>query len=314
MSVAPAVQPSGVLRRLFRFLLKMWGVTVIVVLLGWVGLMLFITNHFLHPAPIRVGTPPNELRNVLETVSFPSAADNLPLKGWFLPASGTPKGVVILCHGRDDNRAGMLPHARYLSDAGFSCLLFDFRCCGDSDGDTTTIGWKETDDVIGAVQYLKSRADTKDLPIGAFGVSMGGASVLQAAAKCPDIKVVGADCSYAVLPSAIDQRFRAFLGPAHPVFSGPIRFWGERALNMNADTVSPEKAATQFGNRPLLLIHGTWDITILPEDSERIYAAATGPKELWLVPKAFHAHAFSVDPAGYEQRVRAHFAKLATKL
>lgn len=311
MSVIPAAQPPNLMRRVVRFTLRLWAATTVVVCLLWVGLTLFITNHFLHPAPIPVGAPPTNLKASVENITFPSAAaDKLSLKGWLIPASGKPKGIIILCHGRDDNRVGMLTHARYLREAGFSCLLFDFRCCGDSDGDTTTIGWKETDDVIGAVQYLKSRPDTKDLPIGAFGVSMGGASVVQAAAKCPDIKVVGADCPYAVLTSAIDQRFRAFLGPLHPILSSPIRFWGEQALKMNADTVSPEKAAAHLGNRPLLLIHGTWDITILPEDSKRIYAAASGPKELWLVPQAFHARAFGVDPDGYRQHVLALFAKL----
>jgi len=74
------------------------------------------------------------------------------------------------------------------------------------------------------------------------------------------------------------------------------------------DEVSPEKAvaARPF---PALLICGTRDHRIPCRHAERIYKAANGPKELWIVNGAGHAAALGHSPAEYEARVIGFFAK-----
>jgi len=52
-----------------------------------------------------------------ETVSFTSQ-DGIPLKAWWLPANGTPRGAVIIAHGIDHTRQVMLPRATFLVHAG----------------------------------------------------------------------------------------------------------------------------------------------------------------------------------------------------
>jgi hypothetical protein len=47
-----------------------------------------------------------------ETVSFDSK-DGIPLKAWWLPSSGTPRGAVIVAHGIDHTRQVMLPRAAF---------------------------------------------------------------------------------------------------------------------------------------------------------------------------------------------------------
>jgi fermentation-respiration switch protein FrsA (DUF1100 family) len=70
----------------------------------------------------------------------------------------------------------------------------------------------------------------------------------------------------------------------------------------NPDDVSPVKAvaARAFS---VLLICGTRDHTIPCRHAERIYAAASGAKELWVVNGAEHASALGLAPVDYEQRV-----------
>ena len=48
-----------------------------------------------------------------ETVSLTSQ-DGIPLKAWWLPAKGTPRGAVIIAHGIDHTRQVMLPRATFL--------------------------------------------------------------------------------------------------------------------------------------------------------------------------------------------------------
>jgi uncharacterized protein len=58
-----------------------------------------------------------------------------------------------------------------------------------------------------------------------------------------------------------------------------------------------------------MLICGTEDHRIPCRHAERIYRAASGPKELWVVTGAGHAGAFGHARAEYERRVIAFFEK-----
>ena len=50
---------------------------------------------------------------------------------------------------------------------------------------------------------------------------------------------------------------------------------------------------------------GASDTRVLPEDTRRLYDAARGPKDLWLVPGADHEDLQAVAPREYESRVLA---------
>jgi fermentation-respiration switch protein FrsA (DUF1100 family) len=78
-----------------------------------------------------------------------------------------------------------------------------------------------------------------------------------------------------------------------------------KAGGFNPGDVSPEKAVA-VRPFPVFLICGTSDHTIPCRHAERIYRAATGPKELWIVDGAQHASAIGRNPVEYEIRV-IHF-------
>ena len=54
-----------------------------------------------------------------------------------------------------------------------------------------------------------------------------------------------------------------------------------------------------------LLIYGMLDKTCNPEGSVRLYEAAEGPKELWLLEGAGHCDAYFADRKAYFERVAA---------
>ncbi|GAB4462723.1 MAG: alpha/beta hydrolase [Armatimonadaceae bacterium] len=281
-------------------------------MVGWAGLTGGITYSFLHPPPTPLSAVLDDALAEREAVTFSSAnSDQIRLSGWLVPASGSPRkasqGVIILAHGRSENRTQMLPHARYLSQAGFTCLLFDFRGWGESERAVSTVGWNETEDVLGAIAYLRQRPDTRNLPIGALGVSMGGAAVLRAAAESGEIRAVVTDCAYATLTRAIQQRFRAVLGPLHYVFSVPVQLWGRALSGVDSERVSPLEAVRPLNNCSLLFIHSQQDRTILLEDSRLLYDAAPEPKDSWWVAGVAHTHAYGKFPDEYAHRVIRHF-------
>ncbi len=92
----------------------------------------------------------------------------------------------------DDRDVDFLPVTKALHDAGFHVLLFDLRLHGESGKSRhlVTFGPIEARDFIGAVNYLRSRADVDGQRIGALGISMGGSIALHGAPDCQPIKAL----------------------------------------------------------------------------------------------------------------------------
>lgn len=65
----------------------------------------------------------------------------------------------------------MLPQARYLHDAGYDLLLFDWRALGASDGSFTSYGYYEKRDLKAALDYAAQHGNGK---IGVVGFHWGG--------------------------------------------------------------------------------------------------------------------------------------------
>jgi hypothetical protein len=64
-------------------------------------------------------------------------------------------------------------------------------------------------------------------------------------------------------------------------------------------------AARRF---PVLLISGLRDHNIPKRHAEAIFLAASGPKELWLVPNARHQKAMQTAPEEFQSRVLRFFS------
>ncbi len=275
-----------------------------VVVLGGAYLWAYFS---VHPPKWKPWRTPKSVGVAYENVKFQSL-DGVLLAGWFAPAKDA-KAVIILCHGFPGTRSEVVNHLAFLRKAGFDVFAFDFRGRGESEGNTCTIGYHEVNDLLGAVRYLRERPDTKSQKIGVLGLSMGGAVCIMGAAREKGIAAVVADAPYARLDRAVNQRFRAFLGPLAPVFRVPSQFFGERMAGFKIADVSPLNEVAKISPRPLFLIHGTSDFLIKPTDSKMLHAAAREPKQLWLVERARHTKAYKVAGAEYERRVTEFFRK-----
>ena len=99
-----------------------------------------------------------------EDVEFESS-DGLKLKGWFIPSNKSGNTIIVM-HGYPTNKADVLPFSMFLLKR-FNVFLFDFRSFGESEGSYTTAGYKEVNDLDGAIKYLENRKDVKN--IGALG-------------------------------------------------------------------------------------------------------------------------------------------------
>src|SRR5271168_2907544 len=264
----------------------------------------------LHPANLN----PERLQEAAETFARTGATkadfnvranDGVELRGWKVVPPAANGDWVLLFHGVSDNRTGDLGHAEFLLRHGYSVVMMDSRAHGQSGGDMATYGWKERYDTVAVTNALYSTEKVRHLY--AMGVSMGAAIALQSAAVEPRIEGVVAEDPFADLREVsydyAGLQFSPFLGKT---LFRPASIAGLQAMakdgGFNPDDVSPVKtvAARVF---PVLLICGTRDHTIPCRHAERIYAAARGPKELWIVNGAEHASALGLAPVDYEQRV-----------
>jgi len=244
-----------------------------------------------------------------------AAADGIPLRGWKARPPAPNGDWVLLFHGVSDNRTGNIGHAEFLLRHGYSLVMMDSRAHGESGGDMATYGWKERHDTVAITDALYAGEKVRHLY--ALGVSMGAAIALQSAAIEPRIEAVAAEAPFANLrevsydyagldisPLLGKTLFRpASMAAMHSV---------EKEGGFKPDDVSPEKAVTARPF-PVLLICGTRDHRIPCRHSERIYRAAAGPKELWIVKGAGHAAALGQSPAEYESRVVTLFQNSPTR-
>jgi alpha-beta hydrolase superfamily lysophospholipase len=259
----------------------------------------------MHPPRYRIRETPASFGAAFEDVRFTSA-DGTRLVGWWAPAPN-PRAVLILCHGMSAHRGQLLPWAEWFWKAGYSLLLFDFRALGESGGDLCTMGLQEPDDVLAAVDYVKSRPDGRDLPLGALGFSMGGVAVMLAAARDERIEAISTLGSYTGLDRAIAQRCRRHFGPLGPVVERPARKLGARWFPGDPLAVDCLAAVKKVAPRPCLFVNGMKDPIVPPINAEDLYAASAEPKELLLLPHTPHDYPHPKDQSVYEEKVLTFF-------
>jgi alpha-beta hydrolase superfamily lysophospholipase len=233
-----------------------------------------------------------------------TTADGIALHGWLLPGEpGRP--ALVLCHGYQRCMEEPFALAVELRERGFSVLLFDFRGCGRSGGRYTTIGHDEKHDLLAAVRWLRGRLG-EGAPIGALGISMGGAVVIEAAAACPEIGAVVADSAFAHLSGAVAHRFRT-LGRVNLVLHQTTMRVAERMVRGRVARVRPVDAIGRIAPRPVLLVHGTADGIVPLSHAHELRAAAGEPAELWLLEGTSHAMPRFDAADEYVERVATFF-------
>ena len=244
-----------------------------------------------HPPRRRSKKTPTDFGAAFEVVPF-AACDGVALSGWLIPAksSSEPRGVVILCHGMMKMRSDMLGWAEALWERNFALLLFDFRGYGRSADELCSAGYKEVLDLRGALDYVKSRPELAELPLGVFGFSMGGAVALMTAADDLRIQAVATQGAFATLDRAVWQRCRRHFGPFGPIAKWAMTNIGfvKRWYPVEFSRVAPINAVSRITPRPLLILHGAKDKIVNPADARDLYGAAGYPKELHILTESQH--------------------------
>jgi pimeloyl-ACP methyl ester carboxylesterase len=269
-----------------------------------------------HPRWRGMNRGPADFGLLSETVSFDST-DGIPLKAWWLPASDTPQGAVIIAHGIDHTRQVMLPRAAFLVRGGYDVLTVDLRGHGESGGSIVSPGLLEARDILGALRYIRSRGD-KD-PVAVLGVSYGAVASLIAAAESPDIATVISDGAFLTGKDVSEDISRHYLHDSRAnllvralslasLFPGVARaialtYYLRSGIYLGPELLSAIPSASRI-RVPVLMISGEKDWIVPPDRARQVLSVIpNNQKELVVIPNAYHDTTYSTTPTLYANTV-----------
>jgi len=217
--------------------------------------------------------------------------DGIRLSAWYTP----PKNgaVILLAHGYGNKR----PEWVYalLARKKYGVLAWDARAHGESDGKISTIGYLEVLDVKAALEYATAQPDVKH--IGAWGGSMGGATIIRAAAQFPEVEAVFVDSSFTSLEDEFD-----YLVP-YPVINPLAEFIVTSGTGIQLDQVSPLDDIVKISPRPVYVVQGMADSVAPPDSGKKLFTAAGEPRFLWQQEDVPHQSMYLDNPRRYQRRL-----------
>lgn len=240
-----------------------------------------------HSSPADYGLP-------FEPIALPGR-DGTALSAWRLPGLAQSP-LIILFHGYNSEKSGLLPEAVRFYRLGLEVLMVDFGGHGHSPGNETTLGIREADDVKAV--FTRARAENPDRKIFLYGHSMGGAAVLRAMALygvTPDGALV--ESVFDNLLNAVRFRFALLNAPSFPA-AEILLFWANQQLGV--DGFTHDLVAYARGIEvPVLVSHGTRDNRASVEGAQRVHGALPGEKSFLLIEGAGHVNPCLADEAAW---------------
>lgn len=229
-----------------------------------------------NPRPTNTVVPAREY----ETVILQS---NSKIECWSIKTENA-KGTVIMFHGFSGKKSALLDKAEIFQELGYNTLMVDFMGSGGSEGNQTTIGYFEAEQVKTAFEYLKEKGEEN---IYLFGTSMGSAAIMKAINDFginPDGIIL--ECPFGSMYKTVCARFEIMNAPTFPM-AGLLVFWGGLQNGFWAFGHNPTVYANEIQS-PTLLIYGAKDNRVSREETDEIFKNLKGPKTLKVYPEAGH--------------------------
>ena len=229
-----------------------------------------------------------------------SARDGVKLKAWYIP--GASDNLIIFTHPMPFNRYGfhatgllrvsdveveLLRVVKQLNKAGYGVFIFDFRNHGESqeaNNGVCGVGYYEWQDVVGAMDYIKSDPDLRTKNVGMVINCMGANSALIAMAKEPelfaDIKAV-----VAIQPVSYDIFMQYYLEDRVPLFKGQLQAINKQVEEMagvGLEEMSPKKYVGDL-MAPIMYVQVRADAWTEPSDVQGFYDHTNSEKDLFWI-------------------------------
>lgn len=253
-----------------------------------------------------VTQPPNF---TFDTVTLKTAS-GIFIDAWYGKTDSISKGTVILFHGLTINKQDVLTEAGEFRYLGYNVLMVDFRAHGNSGGNTTTIGIRETEEIKLAYDHI---AKTGEKRIILWGSSMGAVAITKAIADY-ELKpaCVILEMPFASLQEHLRARARmiGFSGFPEKPFGLFVTFWMGIERGFKGFKHQTTKYVQKI-NCPVLLQWGALDVYVLKTETDRIYSnISSQDKKLVIYDHANHESFAENDPLKWRIEVERFLSAL----
>jgi uncharacterized protein len=237
---------------------------------------------------------------------------------------GERRPVFLVLHGFGSNKmsSNCVNPCRMLAAWGYAAMRFDFRGCGESEGEKShVICLEQVEDVKNAVSYLSSRRDIDGTRIAAVGSSFGAAVAVYAGGVDERLAAIISSGGWGdgetkfrkqhATPEAwarfsrmmedgrrAKREGRTIMVPRYDIVPIPAHLRQNLAQNsimeFPFDTVDSmyefraNEVVGKIAPRPLLLLHSSNDSVTPTEQSIRLFEHARQPTDLHLFAETDH--------------------------
>ena len=192
--------------------------------------------------------------------------DSLKLEAWYIPVDSAA-GTVLLFHGHGGNKSGVIKEAESFNKMGYNTLLVDFRAHGNSEGNTCTIGFDESEDVKLAYDFISSKGEKN---IVLWGISMGASTIAKAVKDYQlNPKKIILEMPFGTIKDAVRGRLKIMGLPAEPIGT-LLTFWGGTEHGFWAFGMKPQEFASTI-KCPVLLQWGKNDPRVSRAEEEILF-------------------------------------------
>lgn len=226
----------------------------------------------------------------IQRITFPGSSGDQLAARLDLPA-GPPKAFALFAHcftcSKELRAASQL--AAVLTDLGYGLLRFDFTGLGASEGEFENTNFSSNvDDLVAAAAWLRANHRAPQLLVGH---SLGGAAVITAAGRIPEVRAVAtiaapSDAGHVAnllggVLTDVERHGEAEVEIAGRSFTITRQFLED--LEQDAVVHAAERLRAS-----LLVLHSPVDNAVGVEHAARIYQAARHPKSFVSLDGADH--------------------------
>lgn len=214
---------------------------------------------------------------------FFTTNDGTRLDGWYIPATfNESDSSVIIAPGRTVTKKLLLPYAKVLCDNGYNVFLFDQRGNGDSSGHRYSFGINETEDIVGAADYLQINMPKSSKYIFGLGINEGAVALVGAAEKDKRFAgiVVDNTSGYEIsMPGWLSEYLPAWMEKTQLKITNAII---SMAIGHSTwDTEDIYDKISQISPCPVLIANSMKTDKSSLQQTINLYARAKEPKMLW---------------------------------
>lgn len=234
---------------------------------------------------------------------------DISIEAWYGKTDSASKGTVILFHGLLGHKGLVMDEANAFRSFGYNVMMVDTRNHGNSGGKTTTIGYKESEEVKLAYDYVMQAGEKN---IFLWGFSLGAVEIVKAVSDY-QLQPAGIiiETPFLSLQSHLKGRARILGFPEQP-FGFFTSFWIGIENGFNGWGFKTTVYAKNV-NCPVLMQYGEKDELVLTYETDAIYKAiAATNKKLVVYDGAAHESFLRNDPIAWKREVTAFLEQSST--